>query len=79
MGELTADERASFGKVKVEEGVSQHLTEENIDWLIDQYESEPLKLLQDSVDRSRDKFSREYSKMQAAADYSNFFTEKGVE
>lgn len=79
MGELTADERASFGKVKVEEGVSQHLTEANIDWLIDQYESEPLKLLQDSVDRSRDKFSREYSKMQAAADYSNFFTEKGVE
>ena len=35
MGELTADERASFGKVKVEDGVTHHLTEANIDWLID--------------------------------------------
>jgi hypothetical protein len=63
MGELTADERASFGKVKVEDGVTHHLSEANIDWLIDQYEQEPLKLFQDTVDRSRDKFSREYSKM----------------
>ncbi len=44
MGELTANERASFGKVKVEDGVTHHLSEANIDWLIDQYESEPLEL-----------------------------------
>lgn len=35
MGERTADEKASFGKIKVEDGVQHHLTDYNIDWLID--------------------------------------------
>jgi hypothetical protein len=35
MGERTADERVSFGKVKIEDGVVFNLTESNIDWLIE--------------------------------------------
>ena len=62
MGERTADECVSFGKVKMENGTPQ-LTESNIDWLLDQYEREALLLLQDTVNRSRDKIQREMSKM----------------
>jgi len=40
MGERTADEKISFGKIKLEDGVTHQLTESNIDWLIEQYENE---------------------------------------
>ena len=40
MGERTAEEKASFGKVKVQDGVTNQLTESNIEWIIDQYEKD---------------------------------------
>ena len=70
MGERTADEKASFGKVKtgnVEDGQPlSELTENNIDYIMDQYRDESFKLLQDCVEKSRDKFAREYWKLEAA-------------
>lgn len=41
MGERTANEKATFGKVKTgENGVPLELNESNIDWLIEQYKDE---------------------------------------
>lgn len=76
MSERTADERSSFGKIKTE-GLA--LTEEKIDWLVSQYESDSYSLLKDTLERSKDRFVREFSKLEAASAYLEFYTEKGVE
>ena len=81
MGEPTADERVSFGKIKAngfEEGAIE-LTENNVEFVIEQYKDDSLKFLQDCVERSRDKFNREYHKLETTFDQQTFFTEKGVE
>lgn len=80
MGERTADERATFGKVKTGEcGAPLELNESNIDWLIEQYKDESFRLLSDCAERGRDKFAREFSKLEASGEQQVFFTEKGVE
>ena len=81
MGERTADEKASFGKIKSggDNAVSFELTESNVDWLLEQYRDDTFKLLQDCVERSRDKFAREYSKLEATSDWQMFYSEMGVE
>ena len=80
MGERTADEKASFGKIKTgENGSPLELNESNIDWLLEQYTDDHFRLLSDCVERSRDKFAREFSKLEAANDWHNFYSEKGVE
>ena len=66
MGERTADERASFGKIKGE--TTLDINETNIEWVIEQYQDESFRLLSDCVERSRDKFAREFSKLEAAND-----------
>lgn len=69
MGERTADEKASFGKVKTSDVAPPPINETNIDWVTDQYAGETYKLLQDCAERGRDKFSREFSKLEAASDW----------
>jgi hypothetical protein len=62
MGERTADERSSFGKIKTE-GVM--LAEDQIDWLLNQYGPDSYELLKDTVERSKDRFHREFCKLEA--------------
>ncbi len=41
MGERTANEKATFGKVKTDENMPQlDLNDNNIDWLVEQYKDE---------------------------------------
>ena len=69
MGERTADEKATFGKIKNQEDKNSfELNETKIDLIIDKYSGDTLKLLQDCVDRSQDKFTREFNKLDAAND-----------
>lgn len=80
MGERTADEKATFGKIKTgDAGTPLELNESNIEWMIEQYADEHFRLLSDCVERSRDKFAREFSKLEAASDWQTFYSEKGVE
>ena len=79
MGERTADEKATFGKIKPSaDDATRDLCESNIDWILEQYSDETYKLVSDCMERSRDKFAREFSKLEAASDWQVFFTQEGV-
>jgi hypothetical protein len=58
-----------------------YFTEDKVDWLIDTYLNKlrsPFELIQKTVERSRDRFAREISKLEAHVEQSKFFTEEGV-
>ncbi len=56
-------------------------TEEKIDWLIDVYLGQlksPYELIVKTVERSRDRFLREYSKFEGYYEQQKFFTAEGI-
>ena len=58
MGERTADEKATFGKIKPSaDDATRDICESNIDWILEQYSDETYKLVSDCMERSRDKFA----------------------
>lgn len=78
-----------FGKVDLTEyklkskhsGSSALFTEDKVDWLLDVYLSSlklPYDLIVKTVERSRDRFLREYAKFETSYESQKFFTEEGV-
>jgi uncharacterized protein YigA (DUF484 family) len=52
-----------------------------VDWLIETYLTQlrsPYELIQRTLERSRDRFQREYSKLEALMEQAKFFTDEGV-
>jgi hypothetical protein len=81
MSERTQDERETFGKVKFESD-ERCLTEDKVDWLIDQYLidiSSPFELIKETIGRCRSRFLAQFSKFEAACNQQVFFTETGIE
>ncbi|CDW78606.1 UNKNOWN [Stylonychia lemnae] len=86
MNERTQDEKDTFGKVKLSEikvgrHNSQFFTEEKVDALIETYITclkLPYELILKTIDRSRDRFIREFAKFEAFFEQAKFFTEDGV-
>lgn len=57
------------------------MTEDRIDWAIQSFiETQSyFELVQEVLDRARDRQSTQYSKFEAAIDYQLFYTDQGVE
>jgi hypothetical protein len=52
-----------------------------VDWLIETYMNSlksPYELIVKTLDRSRDRFQREFSKLEAHTEQAKFFTDEGV-
>lgn len=79
MGERTQLEKQTFGKLQLENG--QILTEDRVDWAIQRFieTQNYFELIQEVLDRARDRQATQYSKFEAAIDYQVFFTDQGVE
>lgn len=79
MNERTQEEKETFGKINFTERFdSELLTDDKIDKLVDIYINElklPSELIVKTVERSRDRFLREFSKFEASYENSRFFTE----
>eukprot|EP00347_Sterkiella_histriomuscorum_P021277 403334569 len=87
MNERTQEERETFGKVKLSDlkinknSSTSYFTEEKVDALIDIYIGQlqqPNELIVKTVERSRDRFIREFSKYEAYFEQIKFFSEEGV-
>jgi hypothetical protein len=73
MNERTQDEKDTFGKIKISElkggrHNTQFFNEEKVDALIETYISElklPYELIVKTMERSRDRFLREFAKYEA--------------
>ena len=79
MGERTHIEKQTFGKLTLEG--NQCLTEDKLDWAIQKFiETQSyFELVNDVLDRARDRQATQYSKFEAAVDYQVFFTDQGVD
>ena len=77
MSELTQDEKQSFADVELD----SVLTEDKLDWLIKQLlqRGNYFELIKETLTRSRDRYTCQVSKLQAACEFQKFFTDKGVE
>lgn len=85
MNERTDEERQTFGKVRLSElkrvRSDGYFTEEVIDSLIEVYTTElkaPYDLIVKTIERSRDRFQREFSRLESHFEQAKFFTEEGV-
>ncbi len=89
MNERTPDEKDTFGKVKLSElklkskymNSSSLFTEDKVDQLIDVYLNnmkQPNELIVKTIERSRDRFLREYAKYEAFYEQLKFYTEEGI-
>ena len=81
MSERTENERHQFGKVDLSEKADGVFTEDKIEWLIDVYVGtlkQPFELVVRTVERSREKFGRQFAKFEAQYEHGKFFTEEGL-
>lgn len=79
MTEHTQTEKQVFGKVQLE----GPLTEDRVDWLIDQYmvvaDPQPVVLITETLTRSKQRLATQIQKLDMIASHQAFFTEAGVE
>ena len=90
MNELTDEEKQTFGKVnistmkqkvKMSAQSSSYFTEDKVDQLIDVYLTtlkSPYDLIVKTVERSKDRFQRDYSKLEANFEHTKFYTDEGL-